>query len=76
MRTMELIAGIGPLTQYDAAAAPMTASFSSDPNLAPFTAITPSQSLTETNPATAPMAATGARHPERRLSESRRNARQ
>jgi hypothetical protein len=27
MRTMELLAGIGPLTQFDAAATPMVASF-------------------------------------------------
>ncbi|MCI2416491.1 hypothetical protein MOQ72_03570 [Saccharopolyspora sp. K220] len=60
MRTMELLAGIGPLTQFDALATPMTASFTSAPNLNPFTAITPSQSLDEVNAANAPMAAASA----------------
>ncbi|GIH15066.1 bifunctional YncE family protein/alkaline phosphatase family protein [Rugosimonospora africana] len=57
MRTMELLAGIGPLTQFDAMATPMTASFAKKPNLTPFSAITPSQSLTQVNGADAPMAA-------------------
>jgi YVTN family beta-propeller protein len=60
MRTMELLAGIGPLTQYDALATPMTASFGNQPNLTPFTAITPQQSLTEVNAPNAPMAAQSA----------------
>jgi YVTN family beta-propeller protein len=50
LRTMELLTGLGPLTQYDAAALPMLWSFGSSANLAPYTAITPEQSLTETNP--------------------------
>ncbi|WP_427890552.1 glutaminyl-peptide cyclotransferase [Kribbella sp. GL6] len=57
MRTMELIAGIGPLTQFDAGATPMTASFTGQPNLAPYDARTPSQSLDEKNTASAPLAA-------------------
>jgi YVTN family beta-propeller protein len=61
MRTMELFAGVGPLTQFDAAATPMTASFSRKPNLRPFTAITPAQSLEELNTASAPMAAQSAK---------------
>jgi DNA-binding beta-propeller fold protein YncE len=61
MRTMELLAGVGPLTQYDALATPMTASFTNHPNLKPFTAITPSQSLDDKNTATAPMAAQSAK---------------
>jgi hypothetical protein len=56
MRTMELLDGIGPLTQYDAMATPMTASFTGEPNLTTFDAITPQQSLTEVNGANAPMA--------------------
>jgi YVTN family beta-propeller protein len=56
MRTMELLDGIGPLTQYDAMATPMTASFTGEPNLGTFDAITPQQSLTEVNGANAPMA--------------------
>ncbi|MGH3570848.1 MAG: bifunctional YncE family protein/alkaline phosphatase family protein [Pseudonocardiaceae bacterium] len=51
LRTMELLTGLGPLTQYDAAAMPMIWSFGDTPHLAPYTAITPRQSLTETNPA-------------------------
>ncbi|MEV7239429.1 glutaminyl-peptide cyclotransferase [Streptomyces sp. NPDC051020] len=61
MRTMELLAGIGPLTQYDAAATPMTESFTDKPDFEPFTATTPSQSLDQLNPANAPMAAQSAK---------------
>jgi DNA-binding beta-propeller fold protein YncE len=61
MRTMELLVGIGPLTQYDAMATPMTASFTNHPDFTPFTAITPSQSLTQLNAVNAPMAAESAR---------------
>jgi len=60
LRTMELIAGLGPLTQFDTAATPMLNSFTNKPNLSPYSAITPSQSLTEVNPPTAPMAAQSA----------------
>ncbi len=42
LRTIELIAGIGPLTQFDASATPMYACFSSKPNLTPYTASVPS----------------------------------
>jgi YVTN family beta-propeller protein len=52
LRTMELLTGLGPLTQYDAAAIPMIWSFGDTPNLAPYTAIIPQQPLTETNPPT------------------------
>jgi YVTN family beta-propeller protein len=60
MRTMELLAGVGPLTQFDAAATPMTASFTTTPNLRPFAAITPAQPLNQMNTASAPMAAQSA----------------
>src|SRR5215468_6188888 len=56
LRTIELIAGIPPLTQFDAAATPMSASFSSTPRFQPYDAITPMTSLIATNPASAPMA--------------------
>jgi hypothetical protein len=39
LRTIELILGLHPLTQFDAAATPMLASFTDHPNLAPYTAI-------------------------------------
>jgi hypothetical protein len=57
LRTMELILGLQPMTQYDAAATPMYASFNSTPNLAPYSALVPQQSLTALNLASAPMAA-------------------
>jgi hypothetical protein len=60
LRTIELIMGIPPLTQFDAAANPMSTSFSSKPSFQPYDAITPVTSLTATNPASAPMAALAA----------------
>src|SRR5262249_21366095 len=51
LRTIELIAGIPPLTQFDAAATPMNASFSSTPNFRPYDVVTPLTSLAATNPA-------------------------
>jgi hypothetical protein len=57
LRTIELITGIGPMTQFDAAATPMVNCFQHKPNLTPYTAIVPSQSiLNQYNPANAPMA--------------------
>jgi YVTN family beta-propeller protein len=53
LRTMELLVGLGPLTQYDSATMPMIWSFGAKPNLTPYTALTPKQSLTEMNPANA-----------------------
>ncbi|HEY0693243.1 MAG TPA: bifunctional YncE family protein/alkaline phosphatase family protein [Kribbella sp.] len=78
MRTMELLAGVGPLTQFDAKATPMTASFTTKPNYKPYAAITPAQSLDELNTATSPMAAQSAKMnfsaadlaPERQLNEA------
>jgi YVTN family beta-propeller protein len=57
LRTMELILGLQPMTQFDAAATPMYASFQTNPNLRAYTALVPQQSLTALNPASAPMAA-------------------
>jgi phospholipase C len=57
LRTIELLAGIRPLTQFDAYATPMIGSFTNRPNFKPYTAIVPSQPLTEVNPVTAPLAA-------------------
>ena len=37
LRTIELILGLSPLSQFDAAARPMFASFTDKPNLAPYT---------------------------------------
>ncbi len=60
LRTMELIAGIKPMSQFDAAATPMLNSFSDRPNLTAYSAITPTQKLDELNPVTGALAALGA----------------
>jgi hypothetical protein len=78
LRTMELFLGLPPLTRFDAAATPMIDSFTNKPDLAPYDAITPSQSLTELNTASSPLAAASARMnladadqaPERELNEA------
>jgi YVTN family beta-propeller protein len=57
LKSIEQILGIGPLTQFDAAATPMTNSFSSTPNLTQYDAIKPSDAvLNETNTASSPLA--------------------
>jgi DNA-binding beta-propeller fold protein YncE len=61
LRTMELILGLRPMTQFDAAARPMFESFSRTPDTAPFTAISPKISLTDRNSGQAPDAAASAR---------------
>jgi hypothetical protein len=54
VRTMELILGLPPLTQYDAGATPMFASFSKTMTTAPFTPRTPDIDLFAKNATTAP----------------------
>jgi hypothetical protein len=49
LRTMELILGLQPMTQFDAAAAPMFNSFAATANTDPFVALPPNVSLTTTN---------------------------
>jgi len=49
LRTMELILGMPPMTQYDAAAEPMWRSFSSTLNLNPFTSVPAQIDITEKN---------------------------
>src|SRR5205823_8372017 len=49
LRTMELILGLAPMTQFDAAATPMSNVFTATSNTAAYSAITPAQSLTQTN---------------------------
>ncbi|WP_425148581.1 beta-propeller fold lactonase family protein [Deinococcus sp.] len=51
LRTMELILGLAPMTQFDAAATPMVAAFQDTPDLTPFTATTPKQPLDTLNAA-------------------------
>jgi hypothetical protein len=50
VRTMELMLGLPPLTQYDATAKPMIASFTTRPDLRPYTALPAHIDLTALNP--------------------------
>ena len=56
LRSIELLVGIDPMSQYDAAATPMLNSFTNKPNFTPYTGLTPTQSFTEKNPVDAPLA--------------------
>jgi hypothetical protein len=49
LRTMELILGVPPMSQYDAAATPMFAAFSTNANLTPYVAEAPRIDITEKN---------------------------
>jgi hypothetical protein len=49
LRTIELIFGLPPMSQFDAAATPMWNSFVNEPDTAPYAAIEPSVSLDEMN---------------------------
>ncbi len=53
LRTIELILGLQPLSQFDAAATPMYASFQPQPNLQPYTARPANVDLTTRNTASA-----------------------
>lgn len=53
LRTLELMLGLSPMTQFDAEATPMFAAFTDTPDLTPYTAIVPEQPLNEMNPADA-----------------------
>jgi YVTN family beta-propeller protein len=57
LRTMEDILGLPPMTQFDAAAAPMLGSFTNKPSFAPYNVVLPQQNMDERNQANAPMAA-------------------
>jgi len=57
LRTMELIVGVKPLTQYDALARPMRRAFTSRPDFTPYDVRAPTVSLTELNKPGAPLAA-------------------
>lgn len=61
LRTIELIVGLKPLTQFDAFATPMIASFTNRPDTTPYRAILPTQSFTEVNPVGAPLSEESAR---------------
>jgi len=49
LRTMELILGLPPMTQYDAAAVPMWKSFSKEADMRPFGAVPARVDLNEKN---------------------------
>jgi phospholipase C len=51
LRTMELILGLKPLSEYDATAVPLYAAFTAKPQMRPFDAIAPKVSLTSRNAA-------------------------
>jgi YVTN family beta-propeller protein len=52
VRTMELILGLPPMTQFDAAATPLYASFTNQPRFEALDALRPEVDLTARNPAT------------------------
>ncbi len=52
LRTIELILGLPPMSQYDAAATPMFNSFTSEPNLIPFKSLAANIDLNDKNTAT------------------------
>ena len=56
VRTMELILGLDPMTQFDAAATPMYASFAAEPALDPIDALPPQVDLMAHNPSAGPLA--------------------
>jgi hypothetical protein len=53
LRTMELILGLKPMSQFDAAAAPLFASFRPNPDLRPYEAASAGVDLNEKNRAAA-----------------------
>ena len=61
LRTIEAIVGVPAMSQFDAAATPMTAAFTSTPNLQPFNVVAPQVSLTATNGPNAPLSGASAR---------------
>jgi YVTN family beta-propeller protein len=61
VRTMELILGLPPMTQYDRAATPMYRSFQNQPDLRAYQALTPQTDLQAKNPKTGPGAAASAK---------------
>jgi len=53
LRTMELILGLHPMSQYDAAAIPMVNCFTDKPDFTPYKALRPQIPMDEVNTATA-----------------------
>jgi len=69
VRTMELLLGMPPMTQYDAGATPLFASFTDAPNFAPYTVLSQRTDLLAVNPRRGPGAVASAHmdfsHPDR-----------
>lgn len=61
LRTIELVVGLRPMTQFDAGARPMSAAFAVKPDVAPYVAEKPRIPLTVRNPADSTTAARSAR---------------
>jgi hypothetical protein len=61
VRTMELILGLPPLTQYDAGATPMFNAFGREPVVSPYTLLMPKVDLTARNTEESPFAAESSR---------------
>jgi len=57
LRTIELILGMQPMTQYDAAAAPMWRCFNTQPDATPFTSLHANVDLNAVNPGGTKLAA-------------------
>ncbi|MFD0698771.1 beta-propeller fold lactonase family protein [Paenibacillus sp. GCM10027628] len=56
LRTMELILGLKPMTQFDASSIPMLAAFTATPNFTPYQAVSPEYPLDRLNGEDAPNA--------------------
>ncbi|QQE78214.1 bifunctional YncE family protein/alkaline phosphatase family protein [Alicyclobacillus sp. SO9] len=56
LKTMEMILGMKPMTQFDAEATPMLGAFTNRPKFTPFNAVPETYPITKTNSANAPMA--------------------
>lgn len=61
IRTMELVLGMKPMSQFDAASIPMNRSFTSNPDFTSYTAADPQYPLDQKNGATAPDAKVSAK---------------
>ena len=63
LRTIALILGLPPLTQFDAPRTPMVNAFSSRPDPTPYTAVKPSQDIRQINQRTSCARPSDGRHP-------------
>lgn len=61
LRTIELLLGLSPMTQFDAYATPMVNSFTAGPDAAPYDVVKPAIDLTAVNTVSSPMAGVSAK---------------